>query len=34
MAVKLLTDNFSAVKIGGNGTGIKIPSHKQVKITE
>lgn len=34
VAVKLLTDNFSAVKIGGNGTGIKIPSHKQVKITE
>jgi hypothetical protein len=34
MAVKVLTDNFSAAKIGGNGTGIKIPSHKSVKISE
>ena len=34
MAVKLLTDNFSAAKVGGNGTGIKIPSQKQVKINE
>jgi hypothetical protein len=34
MAVKVLTDNFSAAKIGGNGTGIKIPSHKKVKISE
>ena len=32
MAVKVLTDNFSAAKIGGNGTGIKIPSQKSVKI--
>ena len=34
MAVKVLTDDFSAAKIGGNGTGIKIPSQKKVKINE